>query len=286
MSKTIRLVVPDWQGGNKPAYHFGAQLLSWLAPENDRQKKIEIAVEEPGEQELSSENGVVAQTAVKRTVRIAAEVPEDEQPDKVITFGGSCLVSQAPFSYLRKRYGNTLGVLWIDSHPDVSTPEVYHHEHAMVLGNLLGAGDPALAIDADCAFSPDQFLYIGMQEPLEAETALLDKLGLTYTVQREHALSSEDIQDWIDRNRFEHIAIHLDLDVLDPTLFRSLYFSEPGVELFPSESGTMTLDLLQSILIKAMENNDVVGFTVAEFLPWDDLNLKRMLGSLSIFDGS
>lgn len=32
MAKTIRLIAPDWQGGNKEEYYFGAELLSWLAP--------------------------------------------------------------------------------------------------------------------------------------------------------------------------------------------------------------------------------------------------------------
>ena len=30
--KTLRLLMPQWQGGNNPPYHFGARLLSWLAP--------------------------------------------------------------------------------------------------------------------------------------------------------------------------------------------------------------------------------------------------------------
>jgi hypothetical protein len=30
---TLRLLMPQWQGGgNRPAYHLGAQLLAWLAP--------------------------------------------------------------------------------------------------------------------------------------------------------------------------------------------------------------------------------------------------------------
>ena len=39
MGKTIRLIVPDWQGGNKPEYYLGAELLSWLAPKNAKQKE-------------------------------------------------------------------------------------------------------------------------------------------------------------------------------------------------------------------------------------------------------
>ncbi len=30
--KTVRLLMPQWQGGNNPHYSFGAELLAWLAP--------------------------------------------------------------------------------------------------------------------------------------------------------------------------------------------------------------------------------------------------------------
>lgn len=30
--KTLRLVFPQWQGGNNAPYYFESQLLTWLAP--------------------------------------------------------------------------------------------------------------------------------------------------------------------------------------------------------------------------------------------------------------
>jgi len=32
--KTLRLLMPQWQGGNNPTYYLGARLLAWLAPES------------------------------------------------------------------------------------------------------------------------------------------------------------------------------------------------------------------------------------------------------------
>jgi len=283
MVKTIRLIAPDWQGGNKHAYYFGAELLSWLAPKNDNQKEIKLDIEQPKNEELEKENGVVAQSSVKRNVSMAAEVLEKELPDKIITFGGNCLISQAPFDYLHGKYGKELGVIWVDSHPDVSTPKEYYHEHAMVLGNLLGAGDPVLSKDVKFPFDSDQFLYVGMQEPNDLEVKILEDLNLNYTVQDKGNFENEEIQKWIKENSFTKIAVHLDLDVLDPTLFRSLYFSEPGVTEYPSESGKMTPVELLNILTGIFKENDVVGLTVAEFLPWDSINLKTTLSELGIF---
>ncbi|UJL47743.1 arginase family protein [Virgibacillus sp. NKC19-16] len=283
MTKTIRLIAPDWQGANKPAYHFGAELLSWLVPKNDNQKEIKLEIEQPKNEQLEKENGVVGQSTVKRNVSMAAEVLENESPDRIITFGGNCLVSQAPFDYLHGKYGDKLGVVWIDSHPDISTPEIYHHEHAMVLGNLLGAGDPELSKSVKFPFDPDSFLYVGMQEPNDLEVKELEDLNLNYMVQDKNNLKLNEIQKWIEENGFTKIAVHVDLDVLDPTLFRSLYFSEPGVTEFPSESGKMTPEELLNILTGLFKENDVVGLTVAEYLPWDAINLKNTLSELDIF---
>lgn len=193
-------------------------------------------------------------------------------------------MSQAPFDYLHGKYGKELGIIWIDSHPDVSTPKEFHHEHAMVLGNLLGAGDPELSKSVEYPFDSDQFLYVGLQKPLDLEVKSLEELNLNYTVQDKSNLKSEDIQKWIKENGFTKIAVHFDLDVLDPNFFRSLYFSEPGVTEFPAESGKMTLKELLNILKGVFKENDVVGFTIAEFLPWDSINLKNLLAELEIFE--
>src|SRR3546814_4345822 len=32
---TLRLNMPQWQGGDEPAYRFGSELLRWLAPPHD-----------------------------------------------------------------------------------------------------------------------------------------------------------------------------------------------------------------------------------------------------------
>lgn len=283
MSKTIRLIAPDWQGGNKPEYYYGAELLAWIAPKNHSHKEIKLGIQEPKNEKLEKENGVVAQSVVKDNVKKSVKVLKEELPDKVITFGGSCLVSQAPFDYLHGKYGKELGVIWLDSHPDVSTPNEFYHEHAMVLGNLLGEGDQELSKEVEFPFSSNQFLYVGLQQPLDAEVKLLEDLNLKYTV-GDKILNSEEIQKWINDNGFTKLAIHLDLDVLDPNLFRSLYFSEPGVTEYSAISGKMTLKELLSILKGIFEENEVVGLTIAEYLPWDVINLKNILSELDIFN--
>ena len=47
MSKkqTLRLTCPQWQGGVKPNYVFGAELLSFIAPPSTTDKSITICVD-------------------------------------------------------------------------------------------------------------------------------------------------------------------------------------------------------------------------------------------------
>jgi len=145
MPNTLRLLFPQWQGGNNPTYHLGARLLAWLAPANEKSIQAEVPIELCQDIELPLENGIVARSVLLSQLKSATKIIEEHAPDRIIVFGGDCLVSQAPFAYLNEKYNGQLGVLWFDAHPDVSTPEMMPHAHAMVLGNLLGGGDAEFA---------------------------------------------------------------------------------------------------------------------------------------------
>ena len=43
--------------------------------------------------------------------------------DRIVTLGGECSVSVAPFAALARRHGDDQAILWIDSHPDVDTSD-------------------------------------------------------------------------------------------------------------------------------------------------------------------
>lgn len=44
MTETLRLIMPQWQGGNNPAYSLGAKLLAWLAPAANGTPQIEVPI--------------------------------------------------------------------------------------------------------------------------------------------------------------------------------------------------------------------------------------------------
>ena len=276
MTKTIRLKVPQWQGGNNPTYSLGADLLSFLVPKNLEHKEIEVPIPKYAEP-LLQENGVTAQSIVAKNVDQTARIIQEENPDKIITLGGDCLVSQAPFDYLHGKYGEQLGIIWLDAHPDISTPDIFCNEHAMVLGNLLKDGDPVLAEKVHHPFAAKDVLYVGLQTPTPDEKVVLEGLGLEYQVQDQVRLSPKEIKAWLRKHQFTKVVVHFDLDVLDPNVFRMLYFSEPGVVEYSAEAGKMSLLEVKETMQAIAEQSEIVGLTIAELLPWDVENLKNLL---------
>ncbi|PHN30268.1 arginase family protein [Pseudomonas sp. ICMP 561] len=282
--KTLRLLFPQWQGGNNAPYFFGAQLLSWLAPETNGPVE-EVHVAKPDGKPLQNENGIVARQSLLEQLSHARQLIEKHQPDRMVVLGGDSLVDLAPFAYLNERYGGELAVLWVDAHPDVLTPKEFEHAHAMVLGNLLGEGDPDFARAVKRPLKPANVMYAGLQETMEVETATIKRLGLRSASPADLADSSEPVLKWLKETGARHLAIHLDLDVLDPSIFRSLLFAQPNVPDDTFEGiaqGKMTMDQVVRLLRDVANVVDVVGMGVAEHLPWDALALKNMLASLPL----
>lgn len=280
--KTIRLLYPDYLSGGLDTYYFGANLLQYILPVNDRQPLIKVDISEPDGKERSVKNGVYAREEVTAGIRDAMEKIEKENPDRIITVGGNCLVSQAPFDYLHGKYKN-LGIIWIDAHPDVSMPkDGYPNAHAMVLGSLMGYGDRELSdLMKNDKFKADEILYIGLQDLHDYQKQFLDDTGVNYTVQTEAFVSDAEIVSFIER--FEHILVHFDIDVLDEHFFHSTYFANPDAGGDGAGGGRMRMDQLHDVMKLISVKSDIVGFTIAEYLPFDEHQLHKMLSDIKLF---
>lgn len=289
--KTLRLVMPEWQGGDYDLsvasgelYPLGARLLAFLAPRSGCETvEVPIAPYRP-DHAREKENGVVNQQAVLTQMRAARAILEAKQPDRVVCFGGECLVSYAPFDYLNGRYRGKLGVLWIDAHPDVSTPANHDREHAMVLGDLLGGGDPLMAKEVRHPLKPSQVLLVGMEgfdSPKEVEN--IRAFGLRVLPPKDVAANSDAVLAWVRENGVENLAVHLDLDVLDPATFFSQLTNDPdATEKYPTVKGKLHMAQVTRLLRDVSAHTNVVGLTIAEFFPWDALHLQKMMGQLEI----
>lgn len=280
--KTIRLLYPDYVSGGLETYYFGAKLLAHILPENRNQPLLDVKIAPPDGKERNITDGVYAKDEVIEGIRMATEVIEAAKPDKIITIGGNCIVSQAPFDYLHGIYDN-IGIIWIDTHPDVSTlKDGYPNAHAMVLGSLLGSEDnPLTGLMRNKKFKSDEILYVGLQGLHSYQQKFLEDMKVDYKVQTEVFISDDEIKTFM--GRFDHILIHLDIDVLDASLFHSTYFANKDLIGDGSGSGRMTMEKLSEVLKCISENSDVIGFTIAEYLPFDEHKLHKMFSNIKIF---
>ena len=282
MKKTIRLLYPDHVSGGLDAYHFGAELLAHILPANANQPLVRVDIAPPDGREKPVTGGICAEDEVLAGIRDAQRKIAAERPDRIITIGGNCLVSLAPFDYLHGLYPNA-GIIWIDAHPDVSTPkDGYPRAHAMVLGSLLGHGAPQLAAEMKNAkFRPDEILYVGLQGLHDYQEKFLRDAGVPYRAQTDSFVPDEEIRAFM--GRFEHILVHFDIDVLDEHFFHSTYFANPELVGDGAGGGRMRMDQLAQVLRTITEHAEVVGFTIAEYLPFDEHRLHRMLAGIKLF---
>lgn len=280
--KTIRLLYPDYVSGGLETYFFGANLLTQILPANDKQPLVKVEVTPPDGKEKTVAEGIYAKDEVFAGIKDAMEKIDGEKPDRIITIGGNCIVSLAPFDYLHGRYDN-VGIIWIDAHPDVSTEnDGYPNAHAMVLGPLMGHGAESLsAVMKNRKFKADEILYVGLQKLHDYQEKFLKNMGVDYKVQTDEFVSDDNVKEFIQR--FDHILVHFDIDVLDERFFHSTYFANSELVGDGAGGGRMTVDKLSKILKMITKNSDVVGFTIAEYLPFDEYRLHKMFSEIRLF---
>ena len=284
-STTLRLNMPQWQGGNEPAYRFGAELLAFLAPPAvGPEETIDVPYPEEGAT-LETDAGIVGRAALLSQARAARAAIDRHSPERILALGGDCLIDLAPMSYLNERYGGKLGVLWVDAHPDVMRPEHFSHAHAHVLGMLMGEGDPDFVGEVKVPVDPARVMYAGLDDWNEVEDQIIRRLQLRSAGAKALAETSQPVLDWIAAQTITHLAVHFDLDVLDPAHFRPLLFNKPSIPEDAFEGipqGRMRLDQVVRLLNDVAGATDVVGLAITEYLPWEVLELRKALRKLPL----
>ena len=88
--------------GGLDAYYFGAGLMAHILPENEKQPLIRVNILPPTGKEKTVTDGIYGKEEVVSGIQDAMRKIELENPDRIITIGGNCMVSQAPFDYLHE----------------------------------------------------------------------------------------------------------------------------------------------------------------------------------------
>lgn len=288
MSQTLRMVLPQWQGGVNPDYVFGSELLAFIAPPSKTDETVRVIVNEDLNTPLKTEDGVDGEGVLLAQLEETARILELKNPDKVIVFGGDCSISQAPFDHLSGKYGEKLGVLWLDAHPDISSPEQTSHAHEMVLANMIGQGAPRFVEQMKYPIGVKRVMYGGLiEKELRPMDSAVRSLGIKVATPLDLVESSQCVIDWIKENGITCLAVHWDLDVISPEDFRGTFPAKPYLkkEDFGVAVGELTLLQVVRVLHDVNAHAEIVGLCIAEHMPWDAINLRKALSNIDIFNG-
>lgn len=187
--------------------------------------------------------------------RAAQRLIEEARPERIFTLGGDCGVELAPVSWLNHHYRSDLAVVWLDAHGDLNTPESSPsgHFHGMPLRFLLGEGDPSWRFSM---LKPAQVVLAGVRELDAAEAAFIQETALPRLSVADLEADPGCVARELQQMGFQHVYVHLDLDVLDPSAFPALKCPT---------AGGLRVKTLQSVLEHLKTQCRVVGFSLLEF---------------------
>jgi arginase len=281
--QTLRLVWPQWQGAGEESirslfsevpfqearrgYAVGATVLNAVLPAHNGPTAF-VPVES-GDLGLSKQDGIEAKEAVVAQLARALEVIGHHSPQRILTLGGECSVSVAPFSWLAQRYGDDLAVLWIDSHPDIGTPaSQYSGYHAMAVAVLTGHGDPDVLRLLPATLDPGRVALVGLHSWTEDDFPNAARWGIRSFRPDDLHRSSQPLLDWLKASRCSRVAIHFDVDVVD---------SNEIVFGLGAEPDGLTSNEVRRLVTDVSAVTDVVGLTIAEFIPRQVIRLQQTL---------
>ncbi|UQN29163.1 arginase family protein [Brachybacterium kimchii] len=289
-SDTLRLVWPQWQGAGRenvtsllpefPApvarhgYVVGSRILDAIIPAHDG--PTEHVVVEMSEPEEGSTGGIESRASILASLAAAQEAIARHDAERILTLGGECSVSVAPFAALAERHGEDLAVVWIDAHPDADTPETgYDGYHAMAASVLTGHGDAEVLDRLPATIDPSRFAYAGLHAGEPDALANVPAWGLTTIGPDQLRTSSDALLAWLASTGATKVAIHLDVDTVDSD---EITF---GLGEVP---GGLTSAQVHRVIADVDSAYDVVGLTIAEYIPRQVMALQGMLRGLPLVD--
>jgi arginase len=161
---------------------------------------------------------------IKETcVRIAAKVVEESRAGALpLVLGGDHSVAMGTLGGLASVHGAG-GVVWIDAHADINTPETSPsgNVHGMSLAAALGLAGEAFASEAWPlpALDPRRVALLGLRQADAGERKLLREAGVrVFTMSEIDRIGVErairEALDHVSGTGFVHVS--LDMDALDP----------------------------------------------------------------------
>lgn len=215
----------------------------------------------------------IARVCERLADRVEAVVQGGQFP---LVLGGDHSIAIGTISGLARSYrarGERLGVVWVDAHTDMNTPETSPsgNIHGMPLACLLGRGPAELTglLGGQAALEPEDVAIVGVRDVDATEAAIVRELGVrVYTMSELDARGTAAcLREAFALVQRHTAGLHLsfDLDGVDPN-------DAPGVGT-PVPGG---LNLRESHLLceMAAQTGNLVGMELVELNPTTDIRNK------------
>lgn len=205
----------------------------------------------------------------RRSYALGAEVlqailPDHDGPTEIV-----------PVDTAEPDEGSTGG---IDSHPDLGTPESgYDGYHAMALAVLLGHGDTEVISSLPATISPERLALAGLHDWTEDDFPKIEAWGLTAFGPDDLRETSSPLLTWLASTGATKVAIHFDVDVVDS------HAVALGLGRVP---GGLCRAQVHRLITDIADVADVVGLTIAEFIPRHVLAMQGILDGFPLIPGS
>ncbi|MHC0448100.1 arginase family protein [Flavobacterium sp. 3-218] len=237
---------PQWQGsGITNELKIGAETLKLFFKDYNF-KEISLY-----EKDLESQHNIIAYNSILKQAEFFKTAIIESKAQKIQTVGGDCGIEIIPISYLNEIYKNNLGIIWIDAHADLNTPESSPSKtfHGMPLRTLLGEGNEEIKKLLFSNIKPQQICFVGLRDLDEPEIEYI-KLNKIQSVSKCDYAALEHII-----KLYNTIYIHLDLDVLDESEFK--------YTMFPTSNG-FKIDDVYHLIKEIKQKTNVVGMCITE----------------------
>ena len=209
-----------------------------------------------------SRNTEVVACAVRAT---ADEMTRALAEGFTVVIGGDCSLVAGAAAGARKALGRPVGIVYVDGHADLNTPETTPsgYENGMALALAMGRG-PAGVVPEGEAVDPEHVALIGFRHLDPGERGALGDLGLALpaaaTRQLGMRVAGALALDAI-ANEDGPVLVHLDVDAID--------YSEMPVKDSGGEAGLSVAEV-SDLVTALVASPRVIGLHVAEFQPERD----------------
>ncbi len=253
----LNFVFPQWQGSWPDDRTLpGAQDLVRRYFGNQPYREVPVQAEASGE----LKHGIAEYSVIWQQLQAADHILAMEQPDTAFTVGGGCDADLPSIAYFNRRLAGDLALLWIDAHADLNLPATSptHRFYGMPLRTLLGEGDPVLVDWLGTPIEVPHVVQVGVRDVDPPEKVYLATSGLCQVDVASAEADPFAVVRALRATGCHHVYIHVDLDVLEPSLF-------PHIPL-PSPHGLLPETLLE-LLHHVINCFAVPGLGLYEYMP-------------------